>query len=320
MPVSCHTEPTIREYRIARRLQARGNGGLFDQLLRLRGMPLGEGYTFGRLFAVGGEGAIYHVTSDAKPDAALVGKIPVVDWHRAVDLTSRIVKRARAIIDDEANLLETAGSPYLPRFEELLEFSNPLLEAERGGEFAEPEPCLVMERLGGQDLDVWLCRVHRGGELEEERLSLCLSRMAVELLRALADLDDRGFLYADLRPGNLRVIGRPLRRIRLLDAGSCVRHGEEGGRFPHVPSYLPPELFRASEQGEWIAASSAIQAAMAGRTLYELATGQAPRAAAPIDLEELSKAPIPASLVQVIAALAAEEITDCRDALEVLAP
>ena len=75
-------------------------------------------------------------------------------WGRAIldhQPPATVRAMARAIIDHEADLLETAGSPFLPRFEELLEFENPLLEAARGGQFAEPEPCLVMERLGGQD-------------------------------------------------------------------------------------------------------------------------------------------------------------------------
>jgi len=309
------TPPSIRELRIARRLESRGRRDLFGELLKLRGFVLGEGYSLGRLCAVGGEGVLFEVHSDVDPSLPLVGKIPVVSWHTPIELTSRILRLARAIIDHESNLLETAGSPFLPRFEELLEFENPLIESARGGEFAEPEPCLVMERLGGQDLDVWVCRVHRGGYISRETLKTSLDRIAVWLLHALVDLEGRDFLYADLRPGNLRVVGRPDRRIRLLDAGSCVRQGENGGRFPHVPSYLPPALLRAAERGEQLVATPETQAVMAGRTLYEIATGETPRAGAPVNTAKLQEAPISPNVAGVISALANGDHPDCSAAL-----
>lgn len=309
------TPPSIRELRIARRLESRGQRDLFGELLKLRGFALGEGYSLGRLCAVGGEGALYAVHSDVDPSLPLVGKIPVVSWHTPIDLTSSILRLARAIIDHEANLLETAGSPFLPQFEELLEFENPLLESARGGEFAEPEPCLVMERLSGHDLDVWICRVHRGGLVGRESLRATLDRIAVWLLHALVDLEGRDFLYADLRPGNLRVVGRPDRRVRLLDAGSCVRPGENAGRFPHVPSYLPPDLLRAAERGEQLVATPKTQAVMAGRTLYEVATGETPRAGTPVDTVKLENAPISPNVAEVIRALANGECEDCATAL-----
>jgi hypothetical protein len=316
MAIRPGTPPSIRELRIARRLEARGQQGLFGELLKLRGFTLGEGYSLGRLLAVGGEGALFDVHSEVDPSLPLVGKLPVVPWHAPVDLTSRVLRLARAIIDHEANLLETAGSPFLPRFEELLEFENPLLEAARGGEFAEPEPCLVMERLSGHDLDVWSCRMHRGGHAARATLRASFDRIAVWLLHSLVDLEGRGFLYADLRPGNLRVVGRPERRVRLLDAGSCVRPGEDGGRFPHVPSYLPPALLRVAERGTRLVATPEIQAVMAGRTLYEVATGEIPHAGAPVDVAKLLRAPISPNYAEVITALANGDCADCATALD----
>jgi len=291
---------------------------LFEELLKLRGFVLGEGYSLGRLFAVGGEGALFEVVSEVDPSLPLVGKIPAVAWHSPINLTSRVLRLSRAIIDHEANLLETAGSPFLPRFEELLEFENPLLEAARGGLFAELEPCLVMERLGGQDLDVWVCRVHRGGHISRETLKASLDRISIWLLHALVDLEGRGFLYADLRPGNLRVVGRPERRVRLLDAGSCVQQGTNGGRFPHVPAYLPPSLLRAVERGEPLVATPEIQAVMAGRTLFEVATGEIPHAGSTVDMVKLFKAPVSPDVIEVIAALGNGDCASCAAALSLL--
>jgi hypothetical protein len=174
-----------------------------------------------------------------------------------------------------------------------------------------------MERLPGQDLDAWLCRVHRGG-VRREVLRPSLDRITVGVLQALADLERRGLLYADLRPGNFRVVGRPQRRARLIDAGSCVPRGAPGIRFPHVPSYLPPRVYRAAAEGEPIVATPALLASMAGRTLYEVATGVAPKAGGYIDMQRLAKAPVTPRVGEAIAALANENCRSCLAALRAL--
>ena len=137
------------------------------------------------------------------------------------------------------------------------------------------------------------------------------------VVQALADLQRRGFLYADLRPGNVRVLGRPDRRVRLLDAGGCTSLAAPA-RFPHVPSYLPPDAFREQAEGRPIVPTAAIQAAMAGRTLYEVATGQAPQAGRHIDMVRLLRSPVSPPVAEVIAALAAGSYPDCDAALATL--
>ena len=312
------SEPSPRERRIGLRLAARREEPLVECLLRLRGRAGDERFTLGALRAVGGEGAIYDVTDRDDPGAPLVAKIPLAAWHRPVHLTSKLIARRRKIVLDEAAALRDIGSPFLPAFRALAHFANPLLEAARGGEFAKPEPCLVMERLPGQDLDAWLCRVHRGG-VARKVLRPSLDRIAVGLVQALTDLERRGWIYADLRPNNLRVLGRPLRRIRVLDAGGLVRADDPDARFPHVPSYLPPRLFRAVDRGEEIHPSVPVQAAMAGRTLFEVATGHAPQAGTYVDMEKLARSPISPPVALVIASLANGDYPDCAGALAALA-
>jgi serine/threonine protein kinase len=307
-----------RERRIGRRLEARGQRRLFDCLLRLRGTTMRERFALHDLYAVGGQGAVYRVIDDSDPDARLVAKLALVRWDKPVQLTSKSLRKARAVIEAEARLLTTAGSPYLPHCEALQQFENPLLETARGGEFAKPEPCLVMERLPGQDLDVWLCRVHRGG-VDTKALRRTFDRLVVGVLQALADLERRGYLYVDLRPGNLRVLGRPDRRVRLLDAGGCVRIDAEEPNFPHVPSYLPPRLFSAGRKGQVLRPSAATMASMAGRTLYEVATGEAPKASRHLDMMRLLRSPVSAPVAEVIAGLAAENYENCEAALDTLA-
>lgn len=309
---------TERELRIGQRLAARREGRLFHALLGLRGVEMERRFRLVNLLAVGGEGAIYTVSDATDPDARLVGKVALQPWHQPIRITAKALKARRGILAREAGLIRDAGSPFLPEFRGLPVFDNPHLVKARGGAFAEPEPCLVMERLPGQDLDLWLCRVHRGG-VDRTALRSTLDRLAVGLLQALTDLERRGYLFADLRPGNLRVVGRPLRRIRLLDAGGCVPLTGDGTRFPHVASYLPPRVFRNADQGETLVPSPAISASMAGRTLYEVATGQAPQAETYVDMARLVRSPISPAVAEVIAALANENFERSSDALDALA-
>ena len=311
------TPLTTRERRLGKRLVSRGERELFDSLLQFRGATLSDRLHLGRLFAVGGEGAIFQVLDTAAPTERLVGKIPLATWHKPIHLTSKILRAKRKVIEDEEALLRTAGSRFLPESHGLFHVPNPNLEVARGGAFSEPEPCMVMERLGGQDLDTWLCRVHRGS-VDKTILKKTLDRLVVGVIQSLVDLENRGFLYADLRPGNLRVVGRPQRRVRLLDAGGCVPVGADGSRFPHVPSYLPPHLFR-DQAKDGIAPSPAVQAVMAGRTLYEVATGQTPKAGRHIDMVRLLRAPVSPAVSEVIAGLAGGDLEHCADALQMLA-
>jgi len=310
---------TRRERRIARRLDARGDGPLFRRLHQLCGVRMRERFELGELLAVGGEGAIYRVRDRGNPESRLLGKVPLVKWHRPIKITSRVLRAARAVIEHEARVLTVVGCPYLPQCEGLQQFDNPLLESERGGEFGKPEPVLVMEYLAGQDLDTWLCRVHRG-RVDLRALRATLDRLVVGTLQALSDLEQRGWVYADLRPGNLRVMGRPRRRIRLIDAGGVVQPNPNvAHRFPHVPSYLPPDVFWAADKGRPIVATAALHAAMAGRALYEIATGEAPQAAKEIDHDRLAAAPVSTPVAETIAALARGGHSGCHAALQQLA-
>jgi len=187
------TDLTLRERKIARRLEARGDHRLFERLHRLSGVHMRERFELRELLAVGGEGAIFRVHDRGDPTSRLLGKVPLVTWHRPIKITSKVLRAARAVIEHEARVLTVVGCPYLPDCEGLQQFDNPLLDAARGGEFARPEPCLVMEYLAGQDLDAWICRVHRGG-IEIRVLRATLDRLIVGTLQALSDLEMRGWI------------------------------------------------------------------------------------------------------------------------------
>ena len=312
--------PTLRahERRVCRVLESRGQVGLGEALSRLGGTVLGGRFRLDVLYAVGGEGVVFLARDLRDPAARLVAKLPLVPFHRPLDLSSNYLRRRREQLREEARNLQASTSRFLPDFLGLHEIPNPLLDRARGGEFAQPEPVLLMEWMPGFDLDVWLARVHRS-DVPVTLLRRNLDRVVVVLLQALVDLEDHGFHYADLRPGNLRMMGRPERRIRLLDAGSLVEHGDESGRFPHVAAYLPPGIFRQKqESGDVIVPTAATQAVMAGRTLFEVATGRVPIAGQEVDHALLQDSHVSAPIADVIDGLLTGSFRDVRPALKYL--
>jgi serine/threonine protein kinase len=314
-------EPALlRERRLSARMLARGEHGLAETLLALKGVSFSGRYRFDSLWAVGGEGAVYLVHDAEDPSRPLVGKVPLHATHRPFDLTSQVVRERRRLMRLESVLLETNGSPWMPEAVGAFQFRNPALPARRGGVFVEAEPVLVMERLPGIDLDRWLTRAHAvAGPGSGRGAGPVLDRIAAEILGAVADLRGRGWHYADLRPGNIRLLRRPERHVRLLDAGSLVAVDDRSGRFPHVPAYLPPKLFTEFCAGRPTSPDDATVATMAGRTVYEIATGDRVFPGEHVDTGRLETAPVHPAVVETVALLCAGEFADVRAASEFLA-
>jgi len=310
---------TAHERRIARRLEARGLAGLGETLARLDGSRFGERFTLERLFAAGAEGAVFLARDESDPPGAVrcVAKIPLLLYHRPISLDSEGIRRRRAALREEGRQLDESGSQYMPKSRGVHDMMNPLLDAARGGAFGEPEPVLVMERLPGHDLDVWLARMH-SSNVDVRMLRRTLDAVAVAVLQGLWDLQERGFYYADLRPGNVRIGGRD-RRARLLDAGSLVLRTDCTGKFPHVPAYLPPDLFHRIRNGvDRPFPTAAVQAVMAGRTLYEVATGRVPMPGEPVDLPLLWDSRVSRPVADTIDGLCSGSFSDVRQALRYL--
>jgi hypothetical protein len=305
------------ERRVARRLEGRGLPGLGDVLAKLHGREIAGRWRLAELYAVGAEGAVFTATDfrgrQARRD---VVKIPLLPYHRPAELSSSLLRHRRASLREEAKNLMKSRSPFMPAAHGVHDFVNPLVDKNRGGAFEEPDPALVMERLPGLDVDLWLARVHRSG-IAAAKLRPHLDEIALALLHALRDLNQRGFYYADLRPGNLRVIGRPLRSVRLLDAGSLVEVDDAGGRFPHVPHYLPPDQFeKRYMRGEAISPSPAVQAVMAGRTLYEIVTAIVPVPGRPIDGAALKSPAVSPLLADIVDGLATGSFSSVLGAIK----
>jgi serine/threonine protein kinase len=310
-----------RERRVTRRLEARGMKGLGQALVQLRGTQIDGRWELGCLYAAGAEGAVYlcHDVWDAAQPSR-VAKVALLPYHKPFALSFDEVRRRRARMREEAGHLETSASSYMPKFLGIHEIANPLLDAGRGGEFAEPEPVLVMERLPGFDLDYWLARVH-ASTVPRTIVRRNVDHVAVVVLRGLWDLHERGYFYCDLRPGNIRIRGRSEHRVRLMDAGSLVARGDASGGFPHVPAYLPPELFlRTQTEGLGVLVPSLeVQAVMAGRTLFEVATGRVPVPGRPVDNALLRTETVSADVAEMIAGLCDGAFADVFQALKTLA-
>lgn len=311
-------DPVAHERRVIRRLEARGEPGLGEALVGLDGSVVGDRWRLESLYAVGSEGAVY-VARDVEDPAApyAVAKVALLPLHRPFDLTDEEIAQRRASLREEATNLSRAASAYMPKSLGLHEFENPALEAAWGGEFAEPEPCLVMEMLPGFDLDFWLARMH-SSRVPKSLLRRQLDHVAVVVLTGLLELQDHGFFYTDLRPGNVRIRGRSRERVRLMDAGSLVRADDRSGKFPHVPAYLPPELFETGRSGGLLLPSPAIQAVMAGRTLFEVATGRVPLPGEPVETSSLYGLTVSPSVAETVERLCRGSFPDVGAALAYL--
>jgi len=310
---------SAHERRVARRLEARGLAGLGEALSRLSGTRFGDRYRLEILFAAGAEGAVFLARDLSRPEGApqLVAKIPLLLYHRPITLDSEGIRRRRAALREEARHLAESASPYMPRYLGLYDLPNLLLDPARGEAFGEPEPLLLMERLPGCDLDVWLARMHRS-DVDVKLLRRTLDSVTVAVLQGLWDLQERGFYYADLRPGNVRIGGRD-RSTRLLDAGSLVLRSDCSGRFPHVPAYLPPQLFHHMKLNvDRPFPTAAVQAVMAGRTLYEVATGDAPMPGEEVDRKLLWDSRVSQPVADTIDGLCSGSFTDVQQALKYL--
>lgn len=297
--------------RVQRALAARGEADLLRHLERLDGLVVAERFQLGSVLAVGGEGVVL-AAEDRTQRRPLVAKLALQPWGHPIALTSARLVRGRAALLADAERLRACAGRFVVRCVAAARFDNPLLESERGGAFAEREPVVFLERLPGRDADRWLARTHRSVR-RGPQLRRTLDRLALDLLAALQHVEARGHVVADLRPGNLRILGRPRRTLRLLDGGSLRPLGADD--FPCVPSYLPPELFRRHESDAGLRPDRAVHAAMAGRTLYELATGATPAAGRHVDPARLLAAPISPRVAETVAALCSGGIPTVEAAL-----
>ena len=94
---------------------------------------------------------------------------------------------------------------------------------------------------------------------------------------------------------------------------------ETSGRFPHVPAYLPPDLFQRVLLDEApLVPSPRVQAVMAGRTLFEAATGTVPLPGQQVDPARLRDCQVSQQVADTIDGLCSGSFTDVLQALKYL--
>jgi serine/threonine-protein kinase len=135
-------------------------------------------------------------------------------------------------------------------------------------------PCIVMEYVRGETLDVVL---KRNGRLSPYRVSRIVSQLC-EVLNAASQI---GIIHRDLKPANLMVLDgdTPYEKIKVMDFGlaklvatrSLKQLADSGNEFViGTPAYVCPEQVRGDEMDHRGDIYST------GVMLYELLTGKVP--------------------------------------------
>lgn len=174
---------------------------------------------------------------------------------RDLALSTRALRRFRK----EARLLAELQHPGIAR-------------AVDAGEADDGTLYLATEFVAGRPLSAVVRE--RGALPEEEVLAI-----AIDTVRALADVHDNGIVHRDIKPENIMLVANneSPSRTKLIDFG-VARHVDEAGSLAMTrqgailgtPLYMSPEQAR----GEPVDARSDIYAI--GSTLYELLVGTAP--------------------------------------------
>lgn len=133
--------------------------------------------------------------------------------------------------------------------------------------------CLIMELLGGADLDEHLPELEARGERMGVAELLSLLEPIVDTLDAAHEL---GIVHRDLKPGNIYLCAGG--GVRLLDFGlaklSSARPLTRAGMIIGSPSYIAPEIWKADGRSidhrvDIYSLGAIIFRALAGRVPFE---------------------------------------------------
>jgi serine/threonine protein kinase len=132
----------------------------------------------------------------------------------------------------------------------------------------EGSPCLVMEYIDGPSLDEWLAKNEPGIPQTEE--------MFLQILDAVQEAHDLGFVHRDLKPANIMLQYKKKKLIpKVCDFGlakaldkDLVGHTQTGVTMG-TPAYMAPEQVRNSKDADSRADIFAL-----GAILYEMVTSK----------------------------------------------
>lgn len=225
------------------------------------GEVVGGRYRLDELLSRGGQGSIYAATDlvDREPVAV---KILSGVKARDPEWRERMFREARAMV----SLAGTAAVRVLDQ------------KWSEGGEL-----CLILERLHGQDFEVYLQR-------RSEQGSVLALKEVVDLLGPIAVTLDAahgaGILHRDVKPANIFVCENGT--VRLLDFGFAkfitLRGLTQLGYVAGSPSYIAPETWGGKDD----ALDNRVDVYALGAVVFRALAGRAPFAAEKVvDLYQL---------------------------------
>lgn len=182
---------------------------------------------------------------------------------------------------------------------------------------------IVMERLSGRSLDVWL---EENGPPAPEKARHILRQVA----SALAAAHEQGIVHRDVKPANIIISDKG--DVKLTDFGLALDlEGEDGSeaaiQFSGTPAYMAPEQIK----GEKVDVRTDIYAF--GIMAYELLTGRPPfqgrlpeilaaHRDRPVPRLELESGEVPVDLEEVVRRSTAKDpnqrFASCDEILEIL--
>ena len=218
----------------------------------LLGQVLAGTYRILRVLGEGGMGKLYEA-EHLRIDRHFALKVIQETWSGRGDLLARFERESRA--------MSRIRSDYVVDVVDVLRT-------------ADGRPCIVCEKLDGEDLEQKLAR--------ETKLSLgeaiAITRQAC---RGLAAAHAEGIVHRDLKPSNLFLAETPAGAlVKVLDFGVAKlsddadeKHLTRTGAVVGTPAYMAPEQARGAAQ---VDARSDVYAL--GAVLYRMLTGRAPYA------------------------------------------
>lgn len=292
--------PQQRELMIKLKLEARGQFGLYERLIRMRGICLSGAYTIRYLMDVGGQGILFVAEDNAHPGTDVVIKMPYLPYHRQAYFDLAMIEQARCSIRWEAYILSRFAGTILPELYDFWDGENPLYDPAWSDEIRKREFYLAMELIRGLSLEEVIAQLH-AGDIQPRSLEQLAWNVMYQVLDLCETLwQDGRFLYTDLRPQNILLVGSNAPRnfsswrrrfrlpeealpqcktdtlIRVIDGGSVVKWGSEKQEFPYHPAYAPPHFNTKGQKDSTKAPDPSFVIYTLGKTLFQVLTNQEP--------------------------------------------
>jgi serine/threonine-protein kinase len=215
----------------------------------LLGQVLAGTYRVLRLMAEGGMGRLYEA-EHLRLERRVAVKVMHERWAKRTDLLARFEREAR--------VLGRIRSPHVVQVLDVLQT-------------ADARPCIVCEKLEGEDLEA---RLARDGTLP---LAVALD-IARQACAGLADAHAAGVVHRDLKPSNLFLVAGG--GVKVLDFGVArLAEGDDEARLTRTGAVVGTPAYMAPEQARGAAGVDARSDVYAvGAVLYRMLTGKAPYA------------------------------------------